>query len=25
VLVFSVLIVPIAVFGGGFYAWWRRR
>ena len=25
VLAFSVLIVPIAVFGGGFYAWWRRR
>ena len=25
VLAFSVLILPIAVFGGGFYAWWRRR
>jgi ABC-type uncharacterized transport system involved in gliding motility auxiliary subunit len=25
VLAFSVLIVPLAVFGGGFYAWWRRR
>jgi len=25
VLAFSVIVVPLVVFGGGFYAWWRRR